>query len=278
MQYSPFNVSTGVEMDQSILVLTPISNSRNFLDQYFRLLCSLTYPHNLITIALGEDSSTDGTYQYALEMAETFAPYFRDIQVHKLDPPRVAPIPYGSRHRLNIQQIRRSHMAMARNQLLLRAMADEDWALWIDVDMVFYPATLVEHLKSTHAPIVVPNCLSSHPTMEKYFIYDRNTWRETNASRHYLEDAPEDYLQVEGYGPSRRRFLAEIIDEGLVVPLDGVGGCVLLVEGARHRDGLIFPPFVFDHHVETEGLAKMATKMNLSIAGLPFVNTVHKSS
>eukprot|EP00914_Ancora_sagittata_P026532 GHVO01052224.1.p1 GENE.GHVO01052224.1~~GHVO01052224.1.p1 ORF type:complete len:170 (-),score=14.54 GHVO01052224.1:178-687(-) len=168
-------------------------------------------------------------------------------------------------------------MARARNQLLLRAMKDHTWVLWIDVDMVFYPPSIFEHLRSSDAQIAAPNCLSAHATQERYFIYDRNTWRETNASRQFLQEAPKDFLQLEGYGPSRRRFLAEIVEEGSVVPLDGVGGCVLLVEGARHRDGLIFPPFIFDHHVETEGLAKMASQMNISIAGLPFVNTVHKS-
>jgi glycosyltransferase involved in cell wall biosynthesis len=275
VQFSPLNTSAPLDHNDTLLVLTPVSNSQRFFDHYFRLLCSLTYPHPLISIALGEDSSTDGTYEYAQALADQYRPFFRSIDVYQLDPPKMPRIPYGSRHRKELQGPRRGHMAMSRNQLLLRAMEDQDWVLWLDVDMLYYPCSIVEHLLSSRKPVVVPNCLMSSQRWDRYTIYDKNTWRETKASKRLLREAPRGLLQVEGYGPTKRKYLAEIVDEGLSVPLDGVGGCVLLVKGEKHRDGLVFPPFVFNHHIETEGLAKMATEMNISIAGLPFVNTVH---
>ena len=61
--------------------------------------------------------------------------------------------------------------------------------------------------------------------------------------------------------------------DAVLVLLDGVGGCVYLlsVRADAHRKGLSFPPFVLDHHMKTEGLDKMAKRMNNSVAGFPRV-------
>ena len=83
---------------------------------------------------------------------------------------------------------------------------------------------------------------------------------------------------VEGSLFTNRIFLRDIRNEGLVVPLDGVGGCVLMIEADKHRQGLLFPNFIFDHHIETEGLAKLATSKGIPVMGLPFVNVVHSGS
>ena len=53
------------------------------------------------------------------------------------------------------------------------------------------------------------------------------------------------------------------------VPLDGVGGHVLLVKADVHREGLVFPSVLFDHQVETEGFAKMAKALGHQPYGLP---------
>lgn len=36
-----------------------------------------------------------------------------------------------------------------------------------------------------------------------------------------------------------------------------------------HREGANFPPYVYQHQVETEGFAKIAKAMGYSIYGLP---------
>lgn len=54
-----------------------------------------------------------------------------------------------------------------------------------------------------------------------------------------------------------------------VVNLDGVGGTALLVKADVHRDGAMFPPFPFYHLIETEGFAKMASRLGWRSWGLP---------
>ena len=53
------------------------------------------------------------------------------------------------------------------------------------------------------------------------------------------------------------------------VDLDGVGGTALLVKADVHRDGAMFPPFPFYHLIETEGFAKMASRLGWKSYGLP---------
>ena len=53
------------------------------------------------------------------------------------------------------------------------------------------------------------------------------------------------------------------------VPLDGVGGHVLLVRADIHREGFVFPSVLFDHQVETEGFAKMVKALGHQPYGLP---------
>jgi mannan polymerase complexes MNN9 subunit len=58
-------------------------------------------------------------------------------------------------------------------------------------------------------------------------------------------------------------------DPNTEVQLDGVGGATLLVKAEVHRDGAMFPPFAFYHLIETEGFAKMASRLGWKAWGLP---------
>ena len=55
--------------------------------------------------------------------------------------------------------MRRAVLARARNHLLFRALDDEDWVLWIDVDVIDYPPDVLKQLLATGYEIVVPNCV-----------------------------------------------------------------------------------------------------------------------
>jgi hypothetical protein len=59
------------------------------------------------------------------------------------------------------------------------------------------------------------------------------------------------------------------------VPLDGVGGSFIMVRSAVHRQGAIFPPFVYQHQIDTEGFAKMVKSMGFTIYGIPGYTIYH---
>src|SRR5207237_5940372 len=113
---------------------------------------------------------------------------------------------------------RRAVRASSRNHLLFHALDDEDWVLWLDVDLIEYPPDLVERLLAAGKDVVQPHCVLDHggPT------FDCNGWRDRG-----------------------RLHLDDLRDEGALVALDAVGATALLVRGDLHRDGLIFPAFSY---------------------------------
>ena len=268
--------SRNTRTDYHILILTPFSDSVDRLTTYLTLLHTLTYPSEKISIAFGQDAGFK-TKDEANKTASKFQKLFHDIQFYSLEQSENA-VDHITRHIIKMQPVRRHHMAISRNELLFRALRDEhDWVIWIDVDMQYIPPNLIQLLLSPNQPIVSPVCAFNIP----FLTYDRNNWQETSISRTHIKKQKEihgsSFVMIEEYmdPESLRKRLAGIRDKGTVVQLDGIGGCALLVNASCHRQGLTFPTFSFDSHIETEGLAKMATKMGIPIYGLPFVQVFH---
>jgi hypothetical protein len=58
--------------------------------------------------------------------------------------------------------------------------------------------------------------------------------------------------------------------------VSGVGtGAMLLVRADLHREGLVFPPFSYKLHIETERLAMVAKDMGYQCWGLPNLKIIH---
>lgn len=165
-------------------------------------------------------------------------------------------IPDGiPRYAPEYQTQRRSILAKSRNQLLFRALTNQDWVLWIDVDVIEYPNDIIETFLGTKKTILHPNCVRDYGQQS----FDLNAW--VDQGKKHLHDlrGPEPF-----------------------VPLDAVGGTMLWVKADLHRDGLIFPPFPYGLHnpkirqnnfwegeIETEGLGIMASDMGETCWGMP---------
>ncbi|GAA5932327.1 hypothetical protein JCM1841_000850 [Sporobolomyces salmonicolor] len=52
-----------------------------------------------------------------------------------------------------------------------------------------------------------------------------------------------------------------------IVRLDGVGGCAALVRAEVHREGAVFPSWVVEHQLETEGFAQLVKKVRRGRGG-----------
>jgi hypothetical protein len=239
-----------------VLILTPVKDAETSLFIYWSLLYRLTYPHRLISLGFLESDSTDRTLELIQLKLPVLQTDFRRAALWKRD--------YGFRipaglHRSDgsIQVERRSVLARSRNQLLMRALEDEDWVLWMDVDLLDYPPDIIETLLATGKDIVQPHCVVDYggPT------FDKNAW--TDHGRHM--DALRDHE---------------------LVTLDSVGGTMLLVKADLHRDGLVFPPFLYGldnplrrpgrGEIETEGLGLLAHDMGLECWGLPNLEIRHR--
>ncbi len=243
---------------EEVLILTPLKDAASSLDTYLNLLQSLTYPHEHISIGMLESDSSDGTYDLARRMVPILSREFGGARLWKHDYGFHIP-PGLHRGDGRIQHDRRAVLARSRNQLLVRALQDQAWVLWLDVDLIAYPPDIIERLLLTEKSIVQPHCVLDYggPT------FDQNGWRDHG--RYHLDD-------FRG-GPR-------------LVPLDAVGGTMLLVRADLHRDGLIFPsvPYRAGHpksrggegELETEGLGILASDMGETCWGIPDLEILHR--
>jgi len=249
---------------ETVLVLTPIKDAVRHLERYWEGLARLTYPPERISLGLLEGDSTDATFALVQARLATLRGRYAGVGLWRKHfgfrmpdgVPRWAPA---------FQIPRRKVLARARNHLLSRALADQDWVLWLDVDVADYPPDLLQRLIGTGRSIVHPHCVEQPGGRS----FDRNAWRDQGRVR--MEDL---------------RGGADL------VRLDSVGGTVLLVRADIHRDGLVFPPYPYGREhpnmrrpgpwgpqimgeIETEGLALMATDMGHQCWGMPNLEVVH---
>ncbi|KAI8384628.1 uncharacterized protein BYT42DRAFT_493216 [Radiomyces spectabilis] len=269
------------EPTEHVLIVTPFKESAHLIERYFDSVNRLTYPHRLISLGFLVSDSKDGTVEklqdHARYIASQQQPWekFHRISIFQKD------FHYDlatneDRHAFNVQIQRRQIMAKSRNILLNSALTEEiSWVLWLDGDVLEYPATLLEELIGMDKDIIVPNCYWHSYNEEGG--YDKNNWQETPESWEFQKTLQPDDVLVEGYPEliTHRKLMIDMRHENgqtdlyYAVPLDAVGGTCTLVRAQVHRDGAIFPAFPFRHQVETEGLAKMATALGYEIWGLP---------
>ena len=262
-----------MDYQDEVLILTPIHNVADRLSHYANLIKKLTYPHHLISISLGEDCSTDETLTVAKVIVEELKKEFKSVDLFHFNLTGQITGRWSVVHDRGMQWARRKHLAKSRNLLLHSSLQQQPWVLWIDSDISQLPRDLIQQLLSAKKDVVAPCCLFNDGFNIR--VYDKNTWRETKHSLEMQRNMPPNQLILEGYGPSNRLYLPHLRAEGRVVPIDGVGGCSLLVRASCHRKGLIFPEDIYEHHIETEGLSKMAKKMGFSVYGMPFVEVYH---
>lgn len=246
-----------------VLVLTPAKNARRFLDDYFAALGRLVYPRRLLSLGFLEGDSEDATYEALAARVPALRRRYRRVGLWKRDfdfrlpagMPRWAPA---------VQIPRRAVIARSRNHLLFRALDDEDWVLWIDVDVVDYPPDALVRMLAAERDIVHPHCVKVRggPT------FDLNAWRAGGSVT----------MQDLRGGPD-------------LVRLDAVGGTMLLVRADAHRAGLIFPPYLYGvrnpairdprpggglGEIDTEGFGIMARDLGYQCWGMPNLEIIHR--
>jgi peptide chain release factor subunit 1 len=234
-----------------------------YLDGYFDALETLTYPHELLSLGILEGDSEDATFPELQRRLPLRCEDFQSRQLFKKDfglrlPPGVP------RYEHVYQATRRAVLARARNHLLFHALREQDWVLWLDVDVIEFPVDIVQRLIAPDLDIVQPHCVLDYGGR----TFDRNAWSDKG-----------------------NLFMENLRGKGRV-RLDSVGGTMLLVRADRHRDGLVFPPFFYGGRsrwvrsphplrgdqvgeIETEGFGVMAKDMGLECWGLPDVEIRH---
>jgi GT2 family glycosyltransferase len=243
---------------ERVLILTPVKDAQDHLEVYCEQLVWLTYPHERISLGFLESDSSDQTFRKIGSRLPMLRREFRRAELWKKD--FGYHLPAGiHRGAEPIQVERRTVLAKSRNHLLFRALDDEDWVLWLDVDVIEYQRDIIERLLATGKDIVQPHCVLQYGGHS----FDRNAWRDQGAL--HIDD-------LRGCGE--------------LVEIDAVGATMLLVRADVHREGLIFPAFPFGRHnpcvrpgrgeLETEGLGIMAGEMGYQCWAMPGLEILHR--
>ena len=249
-----------------LLILSPIhkTNPRR-QTRFVQNLKKLAYNHTDACIVLLSDEASFSIVKNSTSvLIEARFAFVRIIQ----DPPFLQQMnlvqpSFGDRHESHFQEHRRSTIAQGRNYLLYSALAlvnSPEWVLWLDSDLLSYPANLVERMLATGKQIVVPTCLCAGVGRSSCGdnVYDKNSWAETDVSRGHLKKVPRNVLRVEGYGNDIGRLYMDDLrarakNGTQLVELQGIGGTCILIRASLHRRGIFFPPFLVNHELETEG-------------------------
>jgi glycosyltransferase involved in cell wall biosynthesis len=264
----PFTLRSSKTDLPQILIATPVKDAVPFLEGFFANLVATDYPAKKLSIAFLESDSGDATAAHAEQLLSSHRERFASTQLLRKDFGLRLP---GVRWESSVQEARRSVLAKSRNQLIEGALGNEDWVLWIDVDVVSWPPDILYRLVNDRGAIVTPHCVRA----PRGPSYDLNSFV---IKKRPTQDAVTDENWLEGgYRPpldGTRLYLDSFRDQEEVI-LDSVGGTMLLVPGDLHRDGLRFPARPYRGHLETEGLAMMAKEFGVECRGLPQVEIIH---
>lgn len=271
---------------EKVLILTPLAR---FYPEFWSNLLTLSYPHEHISLGFITPKTKEGDAATALlneAIKETQSgpepQRFQSITILRQDfDPPIPSQDESERHKLQNQKPRRAAMSRARNSLLFTTIGPStSWVLWLDADIIETPPTLIQDLTSHDKSIIVPNCFQRYTDEETnepaIRPYDYNSWIDSDIARRLAADMSKDDIILEGYAemPTYRSLMAMLSEKGKGDPrklmkLDGVGGTALMVKAEVHRDGAMFPPFPFYNLIETEGFAKMASRLGYVSWGLP---------
>lgn len=276
---------------EKILILTPLKDAAYYLPKYMTLVNELSYPHELLDLAFLVSDTKDetlATIAIEAEKIQKSGSPLRDIRIIKKDFGKLGGDQNNveDRHAFEFQAIRRKALGKARNYLLASAMKpDHSWVLWLDVDIVEMPSTLIEDLASHGKDVIVPNIWFHRYSDDGVDVegrFDYNSWVESETGISLAQSLDKDTVLAEGYAEYRteRTYLCRMNDDKRFaditekerreeVELDAVGGVAVLVKADVHRSGINFPAYAFENQAETEGFGKMVKRAGYSLVGLP---------
>ncbi|KAK0248338.1 hypothetical protein B0A54_01155 [Friedmanniomyces endolithicus] len=224
---------------------------------------------NISTVSLGIWTASSEQFRN-MQVAVDRLPFARVAIYHQEDTSEGAA--YENRHNPQFQLARRSGLAKLRNRLMLSALQDEEHILWLDADVVELSPGIAPTMLKHSASIANAGIITAMCHQNEMDNYDKNAWKL--ASPELLGSVPDDEREATvAKLVATRVFVPELIrgtNDSAIVPLDSVGGTILLIRAGLVRQGLTFPHYNIVGTtwgetgwigVETEGLCYAAREL-----------------
>ncbi|MFA6155828.1 glycosyltransferase [Mesorhizobium sp.] len=255
---------------RNIAVLVPLRDAADLIQPFLDTLGALDYPKDRIKLVFCEGDSVDGSWDRLRAATAGLAGEYRDIVL--LQRHVGTSLDRVKRAKPRMQRVRRGAIAKVRNYLIDHGLDDnDDWALWIDIDVWRFPGGVVDRLIDTGHRIAVPNCVK----VAGGASFDLNNFIIRRHERDYRY-----YRDVHGglHQPPARtdsRYHLSDLRHLDIIGLDAVGGTMLLVDAALHRGGLRFPEIPYRDLIETEAFGLLANDLGIRPVGLPKLEILH---
>ena len=267
---SPTTLLAASPSGGNVAILVPLRDAAQHIEPFLAAVAQLDYPKEKIKLAFCEGDSTDGSWERLQTAVAPLAKAYRGVVT--LQKELGTQLDRARRDSRGLQRARRSGIAKVRNHLIDHGLAeDDDWALWIDIDVWRFPADVVTRLIATGQRIVVPNCVK----VAGGDSFDLNSFITTRPTRdyHYYRHMRDGLYQPPPRAPGRLHL--SDVRHLETIGLDGVGGTMLLADAALHRGGLRFPEIPYRDLIETEGFAALANDLGIRPIGLPRLEIQH---
>lgn len=254
----------------NIAILVPLRDAADHIQPFLDALQALDYPKDRIKLVFCEGDSTDGSWEKLQAATADAGEDYRGIVL--LQKHVGTNLDRATRAKPRQQRVRRGTIAKVRNHLIDHGLDDDDdWALWIDIDVWRFPSDVLKRLIGAGHRIAVPNCVM----IAGGGSFDLNTFITVRAEKDYRY-----YRHIRGglYQPpatSPNRLHLHDVRHLDIVGLDCVGGTMLLVDAALHRGGLRFPEIPYRDLIETEGFGALANDLGIRPVALPKLEIIH---
>lgn len=252
------------------------------LDSFIDLIGGTCYPLDRMSLGLLTSSQSDfGNMKSIVEKVE-----FR--KSHIIYHPGFGTTPGRSqRHAAATQRERRRSIARLRNYLMLRTLDSEEHVIWLDADVYWLPAGIIQKMiqQSIMGPgtyswqtgIITARCVQADNSN-----YDRNAWLgprlEPSAAQLYQAHDSNAFVPQPTQETNFMDQLVKGTRDDDLVPLDSVGGTILYMNSESIRQGLNFPTYYVVgtkwnstegwDGIETEGVCYIAKTLGYGCYGL----------
>jgi hypothetical protein len=247
-----------------VAVLIPVFGAEPRLDRCLQLLLALDYPKDQLSLVFCQGDRRDGTAAQLAEICTAHKAAFRDIRVLTCGAD-------GARDTKWQPKAQLARRAKVRNHLIEHGLTPEDdWALWLNVDVCDYPPDVLRRLLGAQSKVVTPDCrlTPEGPSFDLSAFTDTTDHRDAQYYKHVRRGL---FMPPSDYPPRSHLHDLRFLNR---VPLTSVGG-TMLVAADVHRAGIRFPDIPYDDLLETEGFGRLCHHFGVTPIGLPNLVILH---